>query len=493
MGNTANPIVVRADELDQPGEVIDPKDLDAGAPKAKKGAITRFKEGLRSSFGLKPEGGLSDDISQIGEGFKQMATHPLDSLSDLVGGAFQGQEDVAQKGITRMKSPGIINKITGGAQYLESGIPFAGPILSGAGERAEAGDYAGMAGEMAPLISGEPLEKGVRAARSGVASAVRAAPEVGGALAGYATVPEHPYIGAYIGRELGGKFSKPAGKLADLIGGEEKPAGRLSDRIGGEWVPEPEKGTSEATQTLRGNKTPFSAPGATSSATVKGEAQLPKPRLSAAMTKDYLESKGQSVGQEQQPSPKAPEKLSPFMQRKVGEAEGRYDASRMAATGAERGEDVRGHGVTPGPQGTSLAPKAHPVSPRAENLESPGFRAGTKLSDEMSGEGTGIERRATPRERDAADFHRNAVMDDLRKTAMDKTGKIPVDERARALRKLNDMIAHPSERAELTDIKAAKPEKLKTRAEAEASVKERAKGRGKRMAKPRLAEGMGND
>jgi hypothetical protein len=198
-----------------------------------------FKKSLRAGMGFKPEGGFTDDVSQIGSGFRQMATHPIDSLVDLVKGTYGAQQDTYEKGARRMNDPklSLSERMGGAVQTAEGVIPFVGPVLSRAGEQAGEGDYAGMAGTMAPLATGRPLEEGVRMGRSTLASAVEAAPEAGGAVAGYTAVPGHPYVGAYVGRELGRRFQGPATRLADMI----RPDTRSSEfrtRIGGEWVPE---------------------------------------------------------------------------------------------------------------------------------------------------------------------------------------------------------------------------------------------------------------
>lgn len=346
--------------------------------KPKPGPLMRFKHGLRSAMGFPEEGGLKSDIEQIGSGFKQMATHPIDSATDLAKGVFGGQEDVAGKGIERMSRPGAMNKVEGAAQWLESGVPFVGPLMSSAGESAESGDYAGMAGKMLPLAAGS--EDVVRGTRGGLAEAVRSAPEVGGAVGGYAAgaTVGHPWLGGYAGREMGRRLQLPADRVADFIRGPGEGARASSSNIGGEWVPEGEMTGKDATEILKGSPTPFgskqllSIPDATSSGKVTGSAKLPKPRMSAAETGKYLESKGRGTGTLREGvegadgSTKAPEP-SEFMKRKIGEAEGRYDARRMAATGAERGEDSR-----VGDSGSQTAGEARPVPKKA-----PDFRTGT--------------------------------------------------------------------------------------------------------------------
>lgn len=205
--------------------------------KARPGMLTRFKHGLRSSMGMDPEGTLSSDISDLGTGFKQLATHPYESGKTLLEGMNESQQQVIDKAYGEQQSPDLWTKAKGYVRGAESAIPGVGPILSRAGDLAGEGDYAGMAGTMLPLASGRPMEEGVRVGRSGLAGAVRAAPEAGGALAGYAAGGEHPYMGAYIGRELGRRFSKPAGRLADAIEPTPRSTG-FGTKIGGSWVPE---------------------------------------------------------------------------------------------------------------------------------------------------------------------------------------------------------------------------------------------------------------
>lgn len=127
-------------------------------------------ESLRGGMGLKPEGGVEDDLKQIGSGIKREFTHPIDSAKLLLEGLYKGQQDVFEKGTERFNKPGVMNKVTGAAQVAESGIPGVGPILSAAGEQAEKGDYAGMAGTMLPAAFGMAAETPI-GARAGVAAA----------------------------------------------------------------------------------------------------------------------------------------------------------------------------------------------------------------------------------------------------------------------------------------------------------------------------------
>lgn len=171
-----------------------------------------FKRSLRTGMGFSPEGGLSDDISQIGSGFKQMRQHPLDSLSDLISGLASSQQDVYDKGMARAKRPGLMNSIEGGAQVLESGIPLIGPILSRMGEQTEEHDYAGAAGTGLPLLAGMDAKPGMRMAGDAMRDAsgsVKPLPRLATQIAtGAAGHEAMPYAGGYLGYKAGGPLSE---------------------------------------------------------------------------------------------------------------------------------------------------------------------------------------------------------------------------------------------------------------------------------------------
>jgi len=83
-GKPVKPQAAGVTEWDEKGNPIGAtKQIPARAPaeQGPKPAGQRFKESFRGAMGFNPEGGLKSDISDIGAGFKQMATHPwLDQL-----------------------------------------------------------------------------------------------------------------------------------------------------------------------------------------------------------------------------------------------------------------------------------------------------------------------------------------------------------------------------------------------------------------------------
>jgi hypothetical protein len=54
--------------------------------------------------------------------------------------------NAASTGLSRMKQPGIMNKVAGGTEYALSGVPYAGPMTVGAMEQMGKGDIAGGVG-----------------------------------------------------------------------------------------------------------------------------------------------------------------------------------------------------------------------------------------------------------------------------------------------------------------------------------------------------------
>src|SRR5579863_1049644 len=54
--------------------------------------------------------------------------------------------NAASTGLSRMKQPGIMNKVAGGTEYALSGVPYAGPMTVGAMEQGAKGDIAGSVG-----------------------------------------------------------------------------------------------------------------------------------------------------------------------------------------------------------------------------------------------------------------------------------------------------------------------------------------------------------
>jgi hypothetical protein len=134
-----------------------PQAIPEGLQSQPPGAVQRFKEGLRGGMGMDPKGTLGSDLSDIGEGFRQMGTHPLDSAELLGRSLLSSQQAPATQGIKEMQSPDWATKIKGGVRWAESGIPLAGPILSGAGDQFSRGNIAGGMGTMTPLMTMETL------------------------------------------------------------------------------------------------------------------------------------------------------------------------------------------------------------------------------------------------------------------------------------------------------------------------------------------------
>lgn len=326
---------------------VDVPSADAGTGTGAKPEKQGFKRSLRSAFGLKPEGSLSDDISQIGAGFKQMlSTDPkvgADTVEDLVKSMWQGQEDVYNKGSARMNDPNrsLMDRISGAGQVAESAIPVAGPILSRMGEQVEEGDYTGAAGTGLPLLAGAIDDPAIGAARGGLSKMVRAAPKAGGTATGYVAggAIGHPYAGAYVGREIGRQFEEPAGRLADRIAGTgpkdsafvptepRVPAPRT--KPSGSWTPSSAEPRTPLWKAI-GDKSEEGT----------STAPPPKPRLSASQTKAYLRSRGGYGGSpvaddtapvplsgEDLESPK-PKSLSPYMRNKVENSEAMHETQK---------------------------------------------------------------------------------------------------------------------------------------------------------------------
>lgn len=118
-----------------------------------------FEESFRASMGFDPKGGFTDDVKQIFSGLGEEFAHPITSIELLAHSLWDMHQETAQKGISRMQQPGVMSKVTGATQYLESGVPLGGPLLSQAGEQAEKKDFSGMLGTMTPLMMGETLGK----------------------------------------------------------------------------------------------------------------------------------------------------------------------------------------------------------------------------------------------------------------------------------------------------------------------------------------------
>lgn len=57
-----------------------------------------------------------------------------------------GMANAAGTAINRFERPGVLNKVKGAEEYIESGIPWAGPSIVRSGEQFASGDYAGGTG-----------------------------------------------------------------------------------------------------------------------------------------------------------------------------------------------------------------------------------------------------------------------------------------------------------------------------------------------------------
>lgn len=117
------------------------------------GPLSRFATSAAQALGA------PDKLSDYIQGPKQLIEHPIDSAKLLGGAMLDSQTSTAQSGLDRMHQPGLGNKLAGGLEYAESGIPLLGPALAHAGHQAESGDYAGAAGttlgSAAPILAGE--------------------------------------------------------------------------------------------------------------------------------------------------------------------------------------------------------------------------------------------------------------------------------------------------------------------------------------------------
>jgi hypothetical protein len=333
------------------------------------GAVTRFARGLRGSMGMDPEGTLSSDISDLYTGFRQLATHPVDSAKTLLEGMNESQQQVIDQAYQEQHDPNFWTRARGYVRGAESVVPFVGPILSQAGDLAREGDYAGMVGTMVPLAVGRPMEEGVRAGRSGLAASVRATPKIAG-LGGYAATSGtgHPFLGYIAGRELGEILRKPAGRLADMIEPEPRTTA-FGTRIGGEWVPGDETPKTTLSQTMNDEPevvrapirtTPFPGP--------LTPEQVPEGRLT-----DILKSGDPRAGQE-------------FMRR----------GGKVVYTPEEGYAPPRERTVfSSKPGSTSQGTEAAPISPRAKNLKTGGQPRGPTRGPTAIDEATATPHEAT--------------------------------------------------------------------------------------------------
>lgn len=140
-----------------------------------KGAVQRYKEGLRGAMGMDPTGTFSGDISDLVSGGKQIATHPLDSAKMLLDALGESQQEVINKAYLEQHDPHVLTKIKGFIRGGESAIPVLGPLLSAAGDKFSSGDIAGGLGTMTPLVA-EPLaERGVPTVKTAATKVVKPA------------------------------------------------------------------------------------------------------------------------------------------------------------------------------------------------------------------------------------------------------------------------------------------------------------------------------
>lgn len=433
-------------------------DVPASTPKPRKQG---FKRSLRSGFGLRPEGTLSDDISQIGEGFRQMYHHPFTSANDLVEGLYQGQQDVADKGVARMKGPRLMDKVEGGAQYLESGVPGVGPILSRMGEQTEAGDWGGAAGTGLPLAAAMDTAPArgmagdmLRTPGGTVKPLPRLATQLAAGAAGHEMMP---YAGGYLGYKAGGP-------LADMIVPAETPETFPGARAT-PWEAPVEEAPPAAAHPSR-LATAMDADPVTRIPVPRREFPGENPSNMASVPRGELEGLARTG------KPGAGTQIQQLGGKVLYTPEERVNAPRSSTTFSSKG----------GAPGTPPASEARPIPPRAKS-------SGTRATPQASSPGS--ERRVNPGLRDATgpdpvrqSLVREAqrVIDDPKATVRDK--RIARDQMA-------DIKAHPFESAKGQDFvkeaRAGKPKMTREQAEA-ADAKRRSPGR-----KKRLSEEIGND
>ena len=158
---------------DEQNSAWKPVEQSTVPPPTQPNALTRGTTSFAQAIGA-PE-----KLSDFWEGPKYAIQHPIDSAKLLGGSMLHAQTDTAQRGLDEMKAAGFGNKIQGATDYLESGIPVIGPMLSKAGHQLTSGDIAGgigttagiaapiIAGQVSPenagLIGGAPVRAGMRA------------------------------------------------------------------------------------------------------------------------------------------------------------------------------------------------------------------------------------------------------------------------------------------------------------------------------------------
>jgi hypothetical protein len=114
-----------------------------------------FIQNLRASMGMSPKGTFTEDIKDIGSGFKQMATHPIESGKMLGGSMLEAQEGTGGRALAELKDPNWMKKAHGLIREIYAGLPLVGPILERAGTQFEQGHWKGGMGTMTPVLAGE--------------------------------------------------------------------------------------------------------------------------------------------------------------------------------------------------------------------------------------------------------------------------------------------------------------------------------------------------
>ena len=149
-----------------PATTIKPSHLDAAADEynnrkkeesvsSHPGPLNRF---TTSAVGL-PEGETS---SQFWEATKEEVRHPIQTIVRGVENLnpLPAMRNAYVAGVNRTQEPGIVNKLTGTGEVLESAFPIIGPGIVSAQEKGRHGDVAGMVGaSVQPSILAAGLTK----------------------------------------------------------------------------------------------------------------------------------------------------------------------------------------------------------------------------------------------------------------------------------------------------------------------------------------------
>ena len=144
------------------------------APAAASSAPAKQPEGMwhsaATAMGINPEQ-VSAAMVHPWESLKSAGSEALSELrhpGTVLSQAAQSlpsllNPEAQQTAVSRMKSPGWKNKILGGEEYLESGIPGVGSNLVKSHEQAAQGNYPGMTGTIAGTVLPSVIDPGVRA------------------------------------------------------------------------------------------------------------------------------------------------------------------------------------------------------------------------------------------------------------------------------------------------------------------------------------------